>query len=80
MVSPAVITPFSAEALMAKMLRHVVDRVIDRQREEPRNITVSHPANWGPYKLEIFGQALQMAGLSHASLITEPAAATPGGQ
>ncbi len=68
-------TPFSAEALMAKMLRHVVDRVIDRQREEPRRITVSHPANWGPYKLEIFGQALQMAGLSHASLITEPAAA-----
>ncbi len=67
--------PFSAEALVAHMLRHVVDRVVDRQREQPRSIAVSHPANWGPYKMEIFGQALQMADLDDAILISEPAAA-----
>jgi len=67
--------PFSAEALIARMLRHVVERVVERQRSEPRRVAVCHPANWGPYKMELFGQALRMADLDEAVLISEPAAA-----
>ncbi len=68
-------SPFSAESLIARILAHVVERVVDRQRERPRSIAITHPANWGPYKLELFGQALRLADLEHALLITEPAAA-----
>ncbi len=67
--------PFSAEALIARMLEHVVDRVVDRQREKPRRVAIGHPANWGPYKMELFDQALRIADLGDAQLITEPAAA-----
>ncbi len=68
-------SPFSAESLIARILAHVVERVVDRQRERPRSIAVTHPANWGPYKLELFGQALRLSDLEDALLITEPAAA-----
>ncbi len=68
-------SPFSAESLIARILAHVVERVVDRQRERPRSIAITHPANWGPYKLELFGQALRLADLEDALLITEPAAA-----
>ena len=75
--TPAILrgAPFSAEALIARMLEHVVDRVVDRQREKPRRVTVSHPANWGPYKMELFTQALRLADLGDAEFITEPGAA-----
>ena len=38
---------------------------------------MSHPANWGPYKLDLFRQALRLAGLDEASVVTltEPEAA-----
>ncbi len=68
-------SPFSAEALMARMFRHVIDRVVDREGEQPQRIAVCHPANWGLFKMDVFGQALQMAGLDDVTLISEPAAA-----
>ncbi len=68
-------SPFSAEALMARMFRHVIERVVDREGEHPQRIAVCHPANWGLFKMDIFGQALQMAGLDDVILISEPAAA-----
>ncbi len=68
-------SPFSAEALIARMLRHVVERVADREREAPRRLVITHPANWGRFRLEIFQQATEMAGLEHAELVSEPVAA-----
>ena len=55
-------SPFSAEALMARMIDYVTQRVADRERDLPRHTVVTHPANWGPYKLELFDQALRLAG------------------
>ncbi len=65
---------YSAEALMARLLRSVVDDVIDREGGEPEQIAVCHPANWGPYKTDLLKQALQIAELD-AVLLTEPEAA-----
>ena len=67
-------SPFSAEQLYARMLEHVLQRVIEREQGPPRSTVVTHPANWGPYKLELFEQALRMSDLS-ATGLTEPAAA-----
>src|SRR5690606_24307224 len=45
--------PYSAEALMARLLRTVVDEVSSREGGAPSAITISHPANWGPYKTDL---------------------------
>ncbi|MPY95375.1 MAG: Hsp70 family protein, partial [Acidimicrobiia bacterium] len=68
-------TPYSAEALMAKLLRGVFDVAAASQGGEPDAVAVSHPANWGPYKKDLLQQSVRLAGLSDARLITEPEAA-----
>ncbi|MFI7603061.1 Hsp70 family protein [Actinoplanes sp. NPDC049681] len=67
--------PFSAHALTAKLLRHVLDTVTRLQGGPPAVLTVTHPANWGPYKREQLDQALRMAETGPALLRTEPEAA-----
>ncbi|MEV6598541.1 Hsp70 family protein [Actinoplanes sp. NPDC051346] len=68
--------PQSAEALMSRLLRWVVDEVARREGGLPTAICVSHPANWGPYKLDLFRQATRMADLGvPVTYTTEPEAA-----
>lgn len=68
--------PYSAEALMARLLRTVVDEVGKREGGVPTAICVSHPANWGPYKTDLLLQAVRLAGLEEpVSFTTEPEAA-----
>jgi actin-like ATPase involved in cell morphogenesis len=68
--------PYSAEALMARLLRSVVDEVVAREGGAPDAICVSHPANWGPYKTDLLLQAVRLAGLDEpVSFTTEPEAA-----
>ncbi len=68
-------SPFAADALMAKILRWVVDAVAEREGGPAEKVTVSHPANWGQYKRDLLQQALRLAGLTDAETITEPEAA-----
>ncbi len=68
-------SPHSAEALMARLLRWVADEVAQRQGEPAAGLAVCHPANWGPYKLDLLAQAVRMANLGVASYLTEPEAA-----
>ena len=68
-------TPMSAQALMGKMLRWTLDHVIQMQGGPPDHITVSHPANWGPYKLDLLGQAIRMAEMGETTTLSEPEAA-----
>lgn len=68
-------TPYSAEALMARLLRWVVDEVTTREGGAPESVTVTHPANWGNYKKDLLGQAIRLADIASATLITEPEAA-----
>lgn len=68
-------SPFSAEALTARLLSWVVDEVSQREGGPPESTVVCHPANWGQYKIELLDQAIQLAGLAGARRITEPEAA-----
>ncbi|HEU4347729.1 MAG TPA: Hsp70 family protein [Actinoplanes sp.] len=68
--------PYSAEALTARLLRSVVDQVVQREGGSPAAICVSHPANWGPYKTDLLLQAVRLAGLEEpVSFTSEPEAA-----
>nr|MDT0663167.1 Hsp70 family protein [Micromonospora sp. DSM 115978] len=68
--------PYSAEALMARMLRTAIDEVASREGGEPAAICVSRPANWGPYKMDLMHQAVRLAGVEQpVHFTTEPEAA-----
>jgi molecular chaperone DnaK len=67
--------PYSAEALMGRLLRAVVDQVSEREGGPPAAVCVSHPANWGPYKTDLLEQAVRTADLENARFTTEPEAA-----
>ncbi|WP_326549696.1 Hsp70 family protein [Micromonospora sp. NBC_01813] len=65
--------PQSAEALMSRLLRSVVEEVARREGGFPGSICVSHPANWGPYKMDLLRQAVRMANLDlPVSYTSEP--------
>lgn len=68
-------TPFSPEALTARVLRSVYDQVVSLQGSEPEHLVVSHPANWGPYKTDLLAHAVRLAGLDAATMVSEPEAA-----
>ncbi|MET8154561.1 Hsp70 family protein, partial [Actinoplanes sp. NPDC005259] len=68
--------PQSAEALMSRLLRWVVDEVTRREGGAPAAICITHPANWGPYKMDLMRQAARMADLDlPVTYTTEPEAA-----
>lgn len=67
--------PQSPEAVMSRLLRSVVDRVTESEGESPDRIAVTHPANWGEFKLDLLRQAVRLAGLSDAVFLSEPEAA-----
>ena len=66
---------YSAQSLMAKLLRAVVDKVTELEGHAPAQIAISHPANWGAFKKDLLDQAVQLAGLVGATTVTEPEAA-----
>jgi actin-like ATPase involved in cell morphogenesis len=68
-------SPYSADALMAKLLRWVVDQVTRVEGGPPAGIAVSHPANWGAYKLDLLRQAIRLADLDGVATLTEPESA-----
>jgi actin-like ATPase involved in cell morphogenesis len=68
-------TPCSAESLYAAMVRDVVALVTEREGGPPDAITLTHPANWGPFKLDLLQQAARLAGLDAVSFLREPDAA-----
>jgi actin-like ATPase involved in cell morphogenesis len=70
-------SPYSAEALSARLLESVLEEIYKREGGEPSRISVSHPANWGNYKRDLLQQAIRLAGLDldKVGLITEPEAA-----
>lgn len=68
-------TPYGAEALMAHLLRATIDLVAEREGAAPEKVVLSHPAGYGPYKLDLMRQVGHLAGLSTVGFITEPQAA-----
>jgi actin-like ATPase involved in cell morphogenesis len=68
-------SPYPAHALIARVLAEVY-AVVGRLRQAPPDwVTVTHPANWGPYKLELLEQAVRLADLTRVAFRPEPEAA-----
>jgi molecular chaperone DnaK len=69
-------TPYSAEQLMARLLRSTLAEVEQREGGAPGQVFVCHPANWGPYKRELLDQAVRLSGIeAPVGFLTEPEAA-----
>jgi len=70
-------TPYGAEALMGHLLRRVVGLVVEREGEAPEQVVITHPANYGPYKLDMMREVARHAGLDLARVefLAEPQAA-----
>lgn len=68
-------SPYSAEQLSARLLRWVFDAVSAQEGAPPVGMAVTHPANWGPYKLELLNQLLRIAEVGPTVTLTEPEAA-----
>jgi molecular chaperone DnaK len=67
--------PYGAEALAAQLLEHVVAQVQEAEGEPARRIALTHPANYGPFKLGKLREAATLAGVEDPILVPEPVAA-----
>jgi actin-like ATPase involved in cell morphogenesis len=70
--------PVPAEVLAARFIRQVVDGVVKREGARPARVAVTHPAAWGPHKVESMRAALSAHGVAPVLLLTEPQAAAVG--
>ncbi len=68
-------SPYSADRLMAELLDTVLGVVSQREGGPPEGIGITHPANWGPYKQDILRQAIRLANVGDAVILSEPEAA-----
>ncbi len=68
-------TPFGADALVARTWAAVVARATERMGAAPERIALTHPASYGPYKMELLGQAARQAGIERPVFLSEPEAA-----
>jgi YVTN family beta-propeller protein len=67
--------PHAVTALLAALLTETITKVTEIEGAPPHNVVLTHPANWGPYRRELFEEVPQLAGIPHARMITEPEAA-----
>ena len=68
-------SPWSAEALMGRLLRWTVDAVTAAEGSPPARIALCRPANWGPYKQDLLRDAIRIAEVEVHVQLTEPEAA-----
>lgn len=68
-------SPHSADELMARTIGWVVEQATDREDSAPEAVVITHPANWGPYKLEQLGQVAYLADVADPVFLSEPEAA-----
>ncbi|GAB3040449.1 Hsp70 family protein [Parafrigoribacterium mesophilum] len=63
------------EHVFATMARWVVDRAEEHEGAPPVAVMLTHPANWGGYKLALVREALAGVGLADVMVLSEPGAA-----
>ncbi len=68
-------SPFAAVDLMTALLRDVLASVGEREGGPPLTVALTHPANWGEFKVDLLRQAADACGLRDVTLVTEPVAA-----
>lgn len=68
-------TPFSSDRLLGVMLKQLVGDIAERMGGPADVVAITHPANWGEYKIDLLRQAVQLAGVQSAVYLSEPVAA-----
>ena len=68
-------SPYSPQSLTAKLLRHVLHTAAERMGSAPGGVVLTHPANWGPFKLELLDQVASLAEAGPVVRCAEPSAA-----
>jgi YVTN family beta-propeller protein len=68
-------SPYPVTTLLGTLLHDVVTRVTETEGTKPESIVLTHPANWGPFRRELFDEVPQVAGLTAPRTVTEPEAA-----
>jgi YVTN family beta-propeller protein len=67
--------PYGVSDLLAAQLQGVLGRVAEQQGAKPEVVALTHPANWGPFRRELFEGVARSAGISEPLYTTEPEAA-----
>jgi YVTN family beta-propeller protein len=67
--------PYAVNDLLGALLQDVLARVTERQGAKPDVVALTHPANWGPFRKELFEDVARSAGLTDPLYTTEPEAA-----
>lgn len=65
----------SVTELLAALLIEVLRVVTEMEGAPPREVVLTHPANWGPLRRRIFAEVAALAGLGGVPTTTEPEAA-----
>jgi actin-like ATPase involved in cell morphogenesis len=68
-------SPYGAETLTAHVLSAIVAQVTQQQGGPPSSIVLTHPAPFGPYKIDLLRLAAQQADIGPVTFVTEPEAA-----
>jgi molecular chaperone DnaK (HSP70) len=66
---------FWAHELTGHLVGWVLDRVREREGEEPTHVVLTHPAAWGDHRRAQLEKAAAIAGLESLGLLPEPIAA-----
>ena len=67
--------PYPVTVLMGTLLQDVLTRVTETEGTKPDSVVLTHPANWGPFRRELFDEVPHVAGLTAPRMVTEPEAA-----
>ena len=67
--------PYPVTTLLGALLRDVVQKVIAAEGAPPERVVLTHPANWGPFRRELFDEVPAGRRGRGAAMVTEPEAA-----
>lgn len=67
--------PYGADQLSAVLLRSVLDHVTTLEDSRPARVAITHPANWGQFKLDLLRQTAVLADIDQPLFVSEPEAA-----
>jgi actin-like ATPase involved in cell morphogenesis len=70
--------PIAAEALAARFVGHLLQRIAAQEGGPAAGVALTHPAGWGPHKLGLLRDGLAGHGLPGVVLVPEPQAAAIG--
>ncbi len=68
-------TPYGAEALTGHLLADVIAKITEQLGGPPQRVVLTHPANYGDYKLGYLEEAARLAGVGDVEFVSEPVAA-----